>query len=55
MQRTVLMQCGDLNGKEMQKGEDIRIGMDDSLCCTAGTYTTLLSNYIAVKNNFKKE
>ena len=32
-----LMHCGDLNGKEIQKGGVIRIGMADSLCCTAET------------------
>ena len=33
--------CGDLNGKEIQKREDICIRIADSLCCTAETNTTL--------------
>ena len=33
--------CGDLNGKEIQKREDILICLIDSLFCTAETNTTL--------------
>ena len=32
---------GDLNGMEIQKGEDMCIRMSDSLCCTVETNTTL--------------
>ena len=32
------MHCGDLNGKEIQKGVDICL-MDDSLYCTVETNT----------------
>ena len=35
------MHCGDLNGKEVQKGGDIYVYMADSFCCTAETNTTL--------------
>ena len=35
------MLCGDLNGKEIQKGEDICIYTDDSFCCTLETNTAL--------------
>ena len=33
--------CSNLNGKEIQKREDICIHIADALCCTAGTNTTL--------------
>ena len=33
--------CGDLNGKEIQKGGNICICIADSLGCTAETNTTL--------------
>ena len=33
--------CGDLNGKEIQKGGDTCISIADSLCYTAETNTTL--------------
>ena len=35
------MLCGDQNGKEIPKREDICIHIADSLCCTAETNTTL--------------
>ena len=35
------MLCGDLNGKEIQKGGDKCKCIADSLCCKAETYTTL--------------
>ena len=33
--------CGDLNGKETQKRENICILITDSFCCTVETNTTL--------------
>ena len=33
--------CGDLNGKEIQKGGDICTCITDPLCCTIETNTTL--------------
>ena len=33
--------CGDLNGKEIQRRDDICICIADSLCCTAETNRTL--------------
>ena len=48
------MYWGDLNGKEVQKGDDIRTCMADSFCCTVETNTTLQSNYTPIKINFKK-
>ena len=36
-----LMLCGDLNGKEIQKREDICKNIADSPCCAAGAHTTL--------------
>ena len=36
-----LMNCGNLNGKEVQKGGDICVCMADSFCCTVGANTTL--------------
>ena len=35
------MYCGDLDGKEVQKGGDICIHMADSFFCTVKTNTTL--------------
>ena len=35
------MNCGNLNGKEVQKGGDTCICMADSFCCTVGANTTL--------------
>ena len=34
-----LMHCGDLNGKEVQKGGDRCICTADSFCCTVETNT----------------
>ena len=48
------MLCGDLNEKEIQERGDICVRRADSLCCTAGTNTTLESNYVPPKNNFTK-
>ena len=48
------MHCGDLVGKEGQKGGDIRISMADSLFCTAETNIALWSNSTPIKINFKK-
>ena len=31
------MHCGDLNGKEVQKGEDVYICIADLLCCKVET------------------
>ena len=36
-----LMNCGNLNGKEVQKGGDICICMADSFCCTVEANTIL--------------
>ena len=36
-----LMLCGDLNGEEVQKGEDICIYTDDSFCCPQETNAAL--------------
>ena len=35
------MLCGDLNGEEVQKGEDICIYTDDSFCCRQETNAAL--------------
>ena len=35
------MHCGDLNGKEVQREEDMCICMADSFCWTAETNMTL--------------
>ena len=49
------MLCGDLDGweggrgREVQEGGDICIHTADSLCYTAETNTTLLSNYTPIK------
>ena len=43
--------CGDLNGKEIQRREDICICIADSLCCIAETNITLESNYAPIKTN----
>ena len=43
------MLCGDLNGKEVQKGVDICICMADSFCCTVESNTTLYSNCTPLK------
>ena len=41
-----------LNGKEIQKSGDVCTHIADSLCCTAETNTTSLSNYTPKKKNF---
>ena len=48
---TLLIHCGDLNGKEIQKRVDICIYITDSLCCTVETNTTLSINYTPIKIN----
>ena len=35
------MLCGDLDRKEIQKGEDIGMCIADSLCCSVETNATL--------------
>lgn len=40
-QGTLLMHCGNLNGKEDQKGVEIRTRTADSLACTVETNVTL--------------
>ena len=45
------MLCGDLNGKEIQKREDMFIHAADSLCCTVWEYKLILEK----KGNFKKQ
>ena len=40
-QGTLLMHCGDLNGKEVHKGGDICIHVADSLSCTIEMNTIL--------------
>ena len=47
------MHCGDLNGKEVQTGEDLCICMADSFCCAVETNTTLLC-YTPLKIYFYK-
>ena len=51
------MLCDDLGGricgKEGQEGEDICIPMAGSCCCMAEINTTLLSNYLPMKNKVK--
>ena len=37
----LIMHCGDMNGKEVQKVGDTCICMADSFCCTVETNTTL--------------
>ena len=36
-----LMHCGNLNGREVQKGGDICTCMADSFCCAVEANTTL--------------
>ena len=36
-----LMNCDNLNGKEVQEGWDICICMADAFCCTVGANKTL--------------
>ena len=49
------MHCGDLNGKEVQRGGDRRINMADSFCCTVGTNTTFVKQYFNKKLINKKK
>ena len=46
---------GDLNGKEIQKREDICIHIADSLCCTAESNNTksIFENQLYSSNNLK--
>ena len=47
--------CDDLNGKGIQKKEDIRRHTADALSCTVETNKTLQSNYMPIKiQNWKK-
>ena len=48
------MLFGDLNGKEIQKREDVCVRIADSLCSTIDTNITLQSNYAPIKINLKK-
>ena len=48
------MFCGDLNGKEIQKGGDICMHIADSLCYTEETNKILSSNYTPIKRKKKK-
>lgn len=43
------MLCGDVNGKEIQKGGDICTRAAESLCYTAEIDTTLQNNYTQIK------
>ena len=43
--------CGDLYGKEIQKGGDICASLAASLCCRVETNTTLGSNSAPIKIN----
>ena len=45
--------CGDLNGKEIPKREDVRIHVADSLCHTVETNTTLSSNHTLPKQSIR--
>ena len=49
------MLCGDLNGKAIQKTEDICLYMADSLCCTAENNIILSRNYTPIKFFLKTE
>ena len=49
------MLCGDLNGKAIQKTEDICLYMADSLCCTAENNITLSRKYTPIKFFLKTE
>ena len=48
------MHCGNLNGREVQKGEDICMCMANSFCCAVEANTTLESNHTPIKINLKK-
>ena len=54
-QGTLVMLCGDLNEKEIQKSGAICIQIGGSLCCTVEINTTLANNYISIKINLKKK
>ena len=41
--------CGDLNGKEIRKREDVCVCIAGPFCCIAETNTTLESNYMSTK------
>ena len=41
IQELYLMYCGDLNGKDVQKGRDVCLHMADSFCCTVEINTTM--------------
>ena len=47
--------CGDLNGKEVQKGGDACVCVAESLCWTAVTNTMLDSNCTPIQINLKKK
>ena len=47
------MHCGDLDGKGVQKGGGACFCVADSFCNAAETNTTLQSNCVPVKINFK--
>ena len=55
MRELYLMHCGDLNGKEVQKGGSVCICMADSFCWRTDTNTTLENNCTPVKLNLKRE
>ena len=40
-QGTHLVYCGNLNGREVQKGGDIYMCMADTFCCAVEANTTL--------------
>ena len=47
------MLCGDLNGKEVQKGGDICIHIADLLCCNVETNTYCKVTILKLKKSFK--
>ena len=47
-----LRYCGDLNGKDVQKGRDMCICMADSFYCAVEINTTRSSHYMPIKINF---
>ena len=48
------MHWGDLNGKEVQTGEDLCVHVADSFCYAVESDTTLSSNYTPQKLYFYK-
>ena len=48
------MLCSDLNGKERQKGGDIRVCTADSLCSTVETNTTLHPQHLGANKTSTK-